>query len=166
MRIALAILAIAAVFILIPIGPDRDHAYAEIHCNGSDSPPAATLPDMNACMAETRRVKAWQYCSCLRPTNSLAWLYYNVFFPLVLAVTAALTLRGRLLVQVIQFVAAAAVGIYGSLLLASKMEGYFDEEAADYFLIGVTVLASGAFILFLAFRGVSAGFRAWKARVG
>ena len=107
MRIALALLAISAVFLLPLVEVETSHGYAEIHCDGYDEPPVATLPNMAACSAETRRVKAWQYCACMRPDRLLGTAYYYFFIPLVLGVTALLALRGRLLAQIAQFLAAA-----------------------------------------------------------
>jgi hypothetical protein len=164
MRIALALLAIIAVFLLPLVEVEFAHTYAEVHCGGYDEAPVATLPDLTACMAETRRVEAWRYCACSRPNRWVAGAYYYFLIPLVLTVTALLTLRGRLLGQTVQFIAAAILGIVVSQLLFPLTQDFPDEEANLIFRIYLCALALVGLALFILFRGAAAGIRSRRAR--
>lgn len=126
----------ASLILLAFVAPDPLVAKAELICQGST---LAVLPDMNACVAETRRVPGWTYCACLRPPNAW-WRWYWLFaVPAVLVIVGWLLLRGSLLRQCVLLAGSIALG--GILVLTYARATYrIDNEDVIFSLRGLAEL--------------------------
>jgi hypothetical protein len=138
----------ASVILAAFVAPDPVFEGAEIICQGSI---LAVLPDMNACVAEIRRVPGWTNCACLRPPNAWSKWYWLFAVPAVLVVLGWLLLRGSLLRQCVLLAASIALG--GILVLTYARATYrIDNEDVIFSLRGLAELFVVVAVCIVTFR--------------
>lgn len=150
--IATPILALIAIG-LVPASPSPHLNEAHILCS-NDAPPVAVLADMQSCVAKTRAVAEWAYCGCSTPPNPWNRLYWLFAAPLVVAIGAALMLRGPIWAQGL-LVVGATITATAALLIYDYARGYL--EGAPYLVVGGAYITGVSVVAFFALRGAIYG---------